>query len=159
MKKCLSLLVLAAALKVSVRGALSVEINHDEHAPRIISEAVVKADYVEVVSSFGKEEYRTRVGSTERLLQLSNILGAAKYEARPLAWHGTRQQIEVYSKGRKTISIAQDGDKLRCFGGGLSGDYYVGSSICDAVLKWANQMPDPTAPSGRGSPLTLAKNK
>ena len=153
MKIIFSLLVFTSTLQAAALATLPVEAkNHDLQAPRIISEAIGKADYVEVVSSFGKEEFRTRIESKERLIQLSTILGSARYESRPLTWHRTRQQIEVFSKGRKTISIAQDGDKLRCFGAGLSGDYYVGSSVCDAVLKWANQAPEPTAPSGRGSP-------
>ena len=154
MKIIFSLLVLlASTLQAAVPATLPVEAkNHDLQAPRIISEAIAQADYVEVVSSFGKEELRTRIESIERLNQLSTILGSARYESRSLAWHRTRQQIEVYSKGRKVISIAQDGDKLRCFGAGLSGDYYVGTSVCDAVLKWANQALEPTAPSGRGSP-------
>jgi len=140
MRKILSLVILAQTLTVSGLATLSWDAKrYDENAPRAISEALGSADCVEVVSSFGKEEYRFRIDSKVHLIRLSMILGSASYEPRPLAWHVTRHQLDVYRKGVKTISIAQDGEKLRCFGAGLSGDYYVGGSLCDAVLKWANQ--------------------
>lgn len=153
MRKILSLVVLVQALIAPAFAAITSEVKrYDENAARIISDALLRADYAEVVSSFGKKEYRVRIDSKIRLIGLSTILGSARYEPRPLAWHGTRQQIEVYLKSAKMISVAQDGEIIRCFGAGLSGDYYVGRSICDAVLNWVNPAPEPTAPSGRATP-------
>jgi hypothetical protein len=138
------LLFLAGVLQAAVPATPAMDgKNHDAEAPRLVSKAIREADYVEVVSSFGKTELRTRIESKERLAQLATILGRARYESRPLTWHGTRQRMEVYGKGVGEISIASDGEKLRCFGAGLSGEYYVDSSICDAVLQWANQTSEP----------------